>query len=187
MSSATTKRTGGHGARGTERAVTRRGDTGSLPSSYDWRTTDEDEIERRRLRAMEEQPCIRNLDATHPIFSNFDVHSPSGMRHSVEIRDLGKHHVACTCVDFRHNGLGTCKHIEAVLLHLENRYRRAFATARRAGSPRCDILPDPQGTLRVERIPMRAAPATSGTPGRSAPRSARRATAARPRLESPAR
>lgn len=151
MPSATTRRTGGHGARGTRPAVTRRGDTGSLPSSYDWRTTDEDEIEKRRLRAMEELPRIRNLDAAHPIFSNFDVHSPSGMRYSVEIRDLGKRHVACTCVDFRHNGLGTCKHVEAVLLHLECRYRRAFAAARRQGSARTDIVPDPVGTLRVER------------------------------------
>ncbi len=71
----------------------------------------------------------------------------------MEIRDPGNGHVACTCVDFRHNGLGTCKHVEAVLLHLESRYRRAFAAARRAGSPRCDIVPDPQGSLRVERNP----------------------------------
>jgi hypothetical protein len=59
-----------------------------FPAAGDWRTTDEDEINRRRLRAPEERPRIRNLDPRHPIFSNFEVRSRSGMTYFVEIRDL---------------------------------------------------------------------------------------------------
>jgi superfamily II DNA or RNA helicase len=53
-------------------------------------------------------------------------------------------------VDFRVNGLGTCKHIEAVWLHLERRARGAFRNAQRQGADRIEIVPDrEQGTLRV--------------------------------------
>jgi hypothetical protein len=59
----------------------------SLPPAHDWRTSDQDEINRRILRAREERPRIHNLTPDHPVFSNFDVHSASGMHYEVEIRD----------------------------------------------------------------------------------------------------
>ena len=89
-----------------------------VPSPHNWRTTDEDEINRRRLRARTEDFQIANLDARYPIFSNFRVRSGSGLTYSVEIRDLRERQFACNCVDFRINDLGTCKHVEAALLHL---------------------------------------------------------------------
>jgi hypothetical protein len=63
-------------------------------------------------------------------------------------------------VDFRINGLGTCKHVEAVLHYLEARHGRRFDDARQSESPVIDIVPDPAGdTLRIEgaadRIPVR--------------------------------
>ncbi len=58
-----------------------------VPAPHDWRTTDEDEINKRRLRAREESFAITNVDARHPIFSNFRVKSGSGLTYSVEIRD----------------------------------------------------------------------------------------------------
>lgn len=133
-------------------------------SAHDWRTTDQDEIERRRERARDESPQIENRTPNHPIFGNFRVKSPSGFTYDVEIRDLAERHFACTCVDFRINGLATCKHVEAVLLHLEKSSPRAFASARTRGSSRVDIVPDPSaGTLRVERgldqLPPRVRPA----------------------------
>jgi hypothetical protein len=122
----------------------------SVPSPYDWRTTDEDEINRRRSRAETEEFSISNLNAKHPIFSNFAVRSGSGLTYSVEIRDLKQRQFACDCVDFRINGLGTCKHVEAVLLHLQARYRRRFHAAEKNGSPRLDVVPDTAlGTLRL--------------------------------------
>src|SRR5713226_6266076 len=114
-----------------------------VPSAHNWRTTDEDEINRRRLRAQTEEFRIANADARHPIFSNFLIQSGSGLTYSVEVRDVRQRHFACDCVDFRINGLGTCKHVEAVLLHLQARFKRLFLAAARKGSPRLDLVPDP--------------------------------------------
>ncbi|MBN2505260.1 MAG: DEAD/DEAH box helicase [Verrucomicrobia bacterium] len=123
-----------------------------LPSAHNWRTTDEDEINRRRARARAESFVIVNTDARHPVFSNFRVQSGSGQEYWVEIRDLAGRLFACDCVDFRINGLGTCKHVEAVLNHLAARFRRLFAAAARQGSTRLDIVPDPaQDSVKVCR------------------------------------
>ena len=122
----------------------------AVPSPHNWRTTDEDEINRRRERAQSEDFQITNATPAHPIFSNFHVKSGSGLTYSVEVRDLGQRQFACQCVDFRINGLGTCKHIEAVLLHLQARYQRAFQAAVQNGSSRFEVLPDPlRDTLRL--------------------------------------
>ncbi|MGH8480070.1 MAG: SNF2-related protein [Gammaproteobacteria bacterium] len=120
-----------------------------VPSAFDWRTTDEEEVERRRIRAHTERFTIRNRNPRHPIFSNFRVGSESGLDYSVEVRDLRERQFACSCVDFRINGLGTCKHVEAVLLHLEARYKKPFKVARENGGERIDIVPDAAGTLRA--------------------------------------
>ena len=85
-----------------------------LPPPTDWRTTDADELARRRLRARQERHLITNLDAAQPIFTNFEVRSPSGMSYRAEIRDLATRQFSCTCTDFRINGLDTCKHITCV-------------------------------------------------------------------------
>src|SRR5262245_9601831 len=100
-----------------------------IPSVHDWRTSDDDEINRRRWRAQNESFTITNDDPRHPIFSNFRVKSARGLAYSVEIRDVGQRQFACECVDFRINGLGTCKHVEAVLAYLEVRFKRLFKSA----------------------------------------------------------
>ena len=85
------------------------------------------------------------------------------MTYQVEIRDLAQRQFHSTTVDFQINGLGTCKHTEAVLLHLEARFPREFATARRRGSDRIDIVPDvAAGTLRIERNGNRLVPSLRG-------------------------
>jgi hypothetical protein len=116
----------------------------AVPSPHNWRTTDEDEINRRRARARTEEFRISNADPRHPIFSDFRVRSGSGLTYSVEVRDVRQRQFACDCVDFRINGLGTCKHVEAVLLHLEARFKRLFRAAEQDGSPRLDVVPDPR-------------------------------------------
>ena len=121
------------------------------PSPHDWRTTDEDEIARRRYRARTEQMRIRNLDPEHPVYSNFEVKSTSGLSYTVEIRSVSQRRFSCNCVDFRINALGTCKHVEATLLYLEARHRRLFREAQKNGAGRIDIVPDLlSGGLRVE-------------------------------------
>jgi hypothetical protein len=123
----------------------------TAPSTpHNWRTTDTDEIQRRRDRASSEVFRITNLDAKHPIFSNFMVKSPSGMDYSVEIRELSSRQFSCSCVDFRINGLGTCKHVEALLLHLEARHKKVFKAASQGPSNRADLVPDAdRGQIRV--------------------------------------
>ena len=98
----------------------------SIPSPHNWRTTDADEVARRRERARTEEFKISNSTPLHPVFSTFHVHSGSGQTYSVEIRDVGRREFNCNCVDFRINGLGTCKHVEAVLFFLEARFKRLF-------------------------------------------------------------
>src|SRR5438552_925817 len=130
--------------------LTRKPDDIKVPSFHDWRTTDTDEINKRRLRARQESFNIANTDPQHPIFSNFRVKSASGLTYSVEIRDLRQRQFACDCVDFRINGLGTCKHVEAVLLHLEARFRRLFNAARQNSSTRIEVTVDSAAdTLRA--------------------------------------
>jgi superfamily II DNA or RNA helicase len=121
-----------------------------IPLPHNWRTTDEDEINRRRQRARDEAFTIANCDARHPIFSNFRVASGSGLTYSVEIRSVRDRQFACECVDFRINGLGTCKHVEAVLLQLSRRFKRLFESAAKRGPERVDVVPDTAlGTLRL--------------------------------------
>ena len=113
-----------------------------LPPAHDWRTTDTDEINRRRLRAREESFVITNDTPAHPIFSNFRVKSASGLTYSVEVRGLDSSASGCDCVDFRSNGLGFCKHVEAVHLYLKARHRNLFKSARANGSNRIEVVPD---------------------------------------------
>ena len=51
------------------------GDAIELPADGNWRTTDEDETNRRRLRAREEALKVANLQPGHPLFSDFRVTS----------------------------------------------------------------------------------------------------------------
>src|SRR5512138_406341 len=142
------------------------------PSIFDWRTTDREEIEKRRPRALDEDFRITNPTPQHPIFSNFRVKSGSGLTYSVEIRDVRARHFACDCVDFRINGLGTCKHVEAVLLQLQARHKKSYRAAMAANSNRIEITLDHAAdTLRVlhnRRALPRSVARWFGTDGRLA-------------------
>ena len=97
------------------------------PRPVGWRTTDADEIALRRQRAGAEPMAVKNLHPAESVFSTFAVQSPSGSRYTVEVRSLVDLENSCSCTDFRTNGLGTCKHVEAVLAFL--RRKRAAAGA----------------------------------------------------------
>ena len=107
-----------------------------MPHATDWRTSDQDEINRRRLRAARETMRFRNLTPEQPFFSNFSVESASGQTYQVELRSLKPLASSCTCVDFRVNGLGTCKHVEALLRWLRSEaaaVRQAVASISNTG------------------------------------------------------
>ena len=90
-------------------------------------TLREVQIERRRQRALEEIAKVRNK-GNHPVFSLFEVTSTSGRAYHVEIRSLAELHNTCTCPDYKTNLIGTCKHIEGVLLHLQQQHGEQLET-----------------------------------------------------------
>ncbi len=77
------------------------------------------QIERRRQRAKEEIARLVNR-GSHVAFSEFEVTSTSGRAYRVQIRSLTELTNSCTCPDYQTNLVGTCKHIEGVLLHLKD-------------------------------------------------------------------
>jgi superfamily II DNA or RNA helicase len=79
------------------------------------------QIDRRRQRALKEITRITNK-GNHPVFSLFDVSSLSGQSYSVRIRSFSEMQNSCSCQDYRTNLIGTCKHIEAVLLYLKKKH-----------------------------------------------------------------
>jgi len=126
-----------------------------------WLTSDADEIERRRLRGVNETIRIELQTTDDAFFGIFQTHSDSGQAYRVEIRSLSEPINSCDCPDHRVNGLGTCKHIEATLNRLQHRRKRAFQNAAGKGSPYIEIFLDrrdhqirirwPQGSQRRSR------------------------------------
>ena len=118
----------------------------------------------RRQRAGAEPMVVKNLHPAEPVFSTFAVHSPSGSRYTVEVRSLVDLENSCSCTDFRTNGLGTCKHVEAVLATLRRkraaagagrRSRRSEIFLRRTAEPEVVLAPPSENALTAE---------TSGNP-----------------------
>ncbi len=81
------------------------------------------QIDRRRRRALDQIAKVINR-GNHPILSLFEVSSLSGLTYRVQIRSLSDLQNTCTCPDYRTNLIGTCKHIEGVLLHLKKKHGR---------------------------------------------------------------
>ena len=130
-----------------------------LPPEYDWRTTDTDEVLKRKRRAKEERMQIKLMDTVHPVFADFQVTSPSGLDYTVEIRGFEDNQASCSCQDFRQNGLGTCKHVEATKNYLNRRQRKIIRETAQLGSPRIDIVLDREAdAIRLERNRMALPP-----------------------------
>jgi len=90
--------------------------------------------ELRRQFGREQPFKLKNVGAER-VFSDFDVRNPqSASTYRVAIRGVrpGENH--CTCADFATNALGTCKHVEFVLGHLE-RQRGTRMALRRGCQP----------------------------------------------------
>jgi len=109
------------------------------PRFLGWMTSDEDEVERRWQRGANDHSAIQALEPDYRFFGSFLLTSNSGEAYHIEIRSLTELVNSCDCPDHRVNGLGTCKHVEAVLFHLRKR-KRLFRAAAIAGSPRLEIF-----------------------------------------------
>lgn len=62
-------------------------------------------------------------------WGDYKIKSGSGKVYRVAARGPGLFENYCSCPDFAVNTLGTCKHIEAVLVRLRQRHRKALETA----------------------------------------------------------
>jgi SNF2 family DNA or RNA helicase len=85
----------------------------------------EQQIAERRERAAVAIAKILERPGGQP-YGDYRVKSASGKTYRVAMRGPGLFENYCSCPDFAVNTLGTCKHIEALLLGLRKRYGRRF-------------------------------------------------------------
>jgi hypothetical protein len=103
------------------------------------------EILLRRERAEKSRFAIFNI-GDDAVFSSFQIESDSGRMYTVHIHDTLLLRNTCSCDDYQRSALGTCKHIEAVLLHL-------------AAEVGCEIWqPDQVADVSVDKRPVGAGP-----------------------------
>ncbi len=89
----------------------------------------EEQIAERRLRARKETFKIESQSLA--VFGDYQVFSPASKRlYRVALRGVGLFENYCACPDYAVNTLGTCKHIEAVLLRARSRFGRKLDHAR---------------------------------------------------------
>jgi SNF2 family DNA or RNA helicase len=117
----------------------------------------EQQIAERRERAKEAIASILERPEGQP-FGDYRVKSASGKTYRVAMRGPGPFENFCSCPDFAVNTLGTCKHIESLLLRL--RKRHGGALARKGYSrTRASISLDYGETLEVRlRLPASPSP-----------------------------
>lgn len=94
--------------------------TPGIKGSSRWLTTDDEERALRRERAAEEAMRVRPLSRPRTeVFQDYEVSRTDVsdvVPYTVELRSIIEPINSCTCPDFRKNFLGTCKHIERVLM-----------------------------------------------------------------------
>jgi len=89
----------------------------------------EQQIAERQERAAARPPKILKWPAGGP-YGDYTIKSASGRTYRVAIRGHGLFENYCSCPDFAINTLGTCKHVEALLLQLRKRHRKAMDAAK---------------------------------------------------------
>ncbi len=88
----------------------------------------EEQIAARQERAKATPLKVLKRPADGP-FGDYTVKSTSGQSYRVAVRGPGLFENYCSCPDFAKNTLGTCKHIEAMLLQLRKRHGKKLETA----------------------------------------------------------
>jgi superfamily II DNA or RNA helicase len=118
----------------------------------------EQQIAERRERAVAAIAKVLERPRGEP-YGDYRVTSASGKTYRVAMRGPGLFENYCSCPDFAVNTLGTCKHIEALLLRLAKRYGRALENRKFARS-RASISLHYGETIAVRlRLPADPSPA----------------------------
>jgi len=118
----------------------------------------EQQIAERRERAAAAPLKILKRPAGGP-YGDYTIKSTSGRTYRVAIRGLGLFENYCSCPDFAINTLGTCKHVEALLLQLRKRHRKALESGQFKRT-RASISLQYGNTVEVRlRLPASSSPA----------------------------
>lgn len=107
-------------------------------------TTEKEELEFRQQRGKNEEMTVEVLEKNHYPFVNYAVHNDMGIKYTVEIRSLEDSINSCSCPDYQVNTLGTCKHIEKVLHHVEKSSKKGLTA-----SPFVEIYLEPAEKISI--------------------------------------
>ena len=117
----------------------------------------EQQIAERRERAAVAITKILKRPSGEP-YVDYRVKSASGKTYRVAMRGPGLFENYCSCPDFAVNTLGTCKHVEALLLRLGKRYGRTLGS-RKFARARASISLQYGDTIAVRlRLPADPSP-----------------------------
>jgi SNF2 family DNA or RNA helicase len=118
----------------------------------------EQQIAERRERASGAIARILERPRGEP-YGDYRIRSASGKTYRVAMRGPGLFENYCSCPDFGVNTLGTCKHIEALLLRLRSRHGQALNRKRYART-RASISLEYGETIEIRlRLPDAPPPA----------------------------
>ena len=118
----------------------------------------EQQIAERRDRAVAAIAKVLERPSGEP-YGDYRVKSASGKTYRVAMRGPSLFENYCSCPDFAINTLGTCKHIEALLLRLGKRYGRTLEN-RKFARARASISLQYGETIAVRlRLPADPSPA----------------------------
>ena len=85
-----------------------------------------------------------------PVFSDFEVYNPeTKLTYKVALRSRDNSANFCECGDFKTNGLGTCKHIEAVFFHIDTKLNKTHLLKHDYNPPYTSIYLDYRGDRKV--------------------------------------
>jgi superfamily II DNA or RNA helicase len=117
----------------------------------------EQQIAERRERAAAAIAKVLERPRGEP-YGDYRVKSASGKTYRVAMRGPGLFENYCSCPDFAVNTLGTCKHIEALLMRLGKRYGRILGS-RKFARTRASISLQYGETIAVRlRLPADPSP-----------------------------
>jgi SNF2 family DNA or RNA helicase len=118
----------------------------------------EQQIAERQQRAASAIAKVLEQPGGEP-YGDYRVKSASGKTYRVAMRGPGLFENYCSCPDFAVNTLGTCKHIEALLLRLRKRYGRKFESKEYARTRASISLQYGEGIDIRLRLPAAPSPA----------------------------
>jgi superfamily II DNA or RNA helicase len=118
----------------------------------------EQQIAERRERAAGAVEKVLERPRGGP-YGDYKIKSPSGRTYRIALRGPALFENYCSCPDFAVNTLGTCKHIEAMLLHVRRRGRAASPRTQYERT-RASVALQYSDTIQV-RLHLPAAPSST--------------------------